>query len=183
MVGELVVEEKWWMISWSDGINDLGLMDGCVCGGNNCGELNGWFRSFCNCCVFSIVVFVSSPFSVLFSLSHFPFSRCRRVTTTTAALTRNASRFTRNASRFTHNNTHQLTPKERVTHFQRTNNSLPNNKQLTSKEQTTHPQRTRNNTTETNNTTNQKRQFHRENALFGISFFLQARIHHSNRFS
>ena len=33
MVGELVVEEKWWMISGSDGINDLGLMDGCVCGG------------------------------------------------------------------------------------------------------------------------------------------------------
>ena len=88
---------------------------GVFVGGDNCGELNGWFCVFCNCCwvfdcCFCFVRFLS-PFSVL-SLPHFPFSQCRRVTTTTVMLTHKASRST-------HNNTHQLTPKERTTHLKR----------------------------------------------------------------
>ena len=44
---------------------------GVFVGGDNCGELNGWFCVFCNCLVCMIVVFVvfiSCPFFVLRSL-------------------------------------------------------------------------------------------------------------------
>ena len=130
MVGELVVEEKWWMISGSDGINDLGLMDGCVCGGNNCGELNGWFRSFCNCCVFSIVVFVSSPFSVLRSLLLVSLPILTMSTGDYNNCSAHSQRLSLHSQRLSlHSQQHS------PTHSKRTSNSLPKNKQLTPKEQ------------------------------------------------